>query len=135
MLLRDVMDDLGEALQVIPDLRVKPYTEQRIMPPTAMVSLPRIYRYDATFNRGSDDIEIPIVVMVGRIDAESSRNAIGSYVDPTGDWSVKAAIETRQSDVWDIAHVMDAQFIVMSVSGVEYLTATFRVRVIGSGRG
>lgn len=134
MLLREIMDDLGEALKTIPDLRVKPYTEQRIMPPVVMVSLPRIYRYDATMDRGSDDIEIPIVLMIGRIDAESARNALGPYVDPTGDHSIKLAVEKYQSGVWDIAHVMDAQFLVMAVSSVEYLTATFRVRIVGSGR-
>jgi hypothetical protein len=135
MILREVMDDLGEALKTIPGLRVKPYTEQRIMAPMAMVSLPRVYRYDSTFDRGSDDIEIPIVVMVGRIDAESARNQLGPYVDPTGPDSIKHAVETYKSLVWDIAHVMDAQFLVMAVSSVEYLTATFRVRVVGSGRG
>jgi hypothetical protein len=133
MILRDVMDDLGEALKTIPGLRVKPYNEQRVMAPMAMVSLPRVYRYDATFDRGSDDIEVPIVVMVGRIDAESARNALGPYVDPTGPESVKHAIEHHPSTVWDIAHVMDVQFLVMSVSSLEYLTATFRVRVVGKG--
>lgn len=135
MLLRAIMDDLGEALKTIPGLRVKPYTEARVMPPMAMVSLPRTYSYDATMDRGSDDIEVPIVVMVGRIDAESARNALGPYVDPTGPDSIKAAVEAHKSTVWDIAHVIDAQFLVMSVSSVEYLTATFRVRVVGSGRG
>jgi hypothetical protein len=100
-----------------------------------MVSLPRVYRYDATFDRGSDDIEIPVVVMVGRIDAESSRNALGPYVDPVGQQSVKLAIEKYSSTVWDIAHVLDVQFLVMIVASVEYLTATFRVRVVGPGRG
>jgi hypothetical protein len=133
--LTDAMNDLGEALKTIPGLRVKPYNEQRVMAPMAMISLPRVYSYDATFQRGSDDIEIPIVVMVGRIDAEASRNAIGPYVDPHGTQSIKLAIEKYQSNVWDIAHVLDVQFLVMVVSSVEYLTATFRVRVVGSGRG
>jgi len=135
MILREVMDDLGEALKVIDGLRVKPYTEQRVMAPMAMVSLPRTYSYDATFDRGSDDIEIPIVVMVGRIDAEPARNALGPYVDPTGPDSIKAAVENHKSTVWDIAHVIDVQFLVMASSGTEYLTATFRVRIVGSGRG
>jgi 3-polyprenyl-4-hydroxybenzoate decarboxylase len=135
MILREVMDDLGEALKVIPGLRVKPYTEQRVMAPMAMVSLPRTYTYDATYDRGSDDIEIPIVVMVGRIDAESARNALGPFVDPHGEMSIKRAVENHQSTVWDIAHVLDAQFLVMASSGAEYLTATFRVRIVGSGRG
>jgi hypothetical protein len=133
MILIDVMDQLGEALDVIDGLRVKPYTEQRINPPQAMVNLPRTYKYDLTKCRGSDDIEIPITVYVGRYDAESSRNALGQYVDGSGGLSVKEAIETHTCSAYDIAHVLDVQFLISTVTSVEYLAATFRVRLIGKG--
>jgi hypothetical protein len=129
----DVMDDLGVALETIPGLRVKSYTEKRVNPPQAAVALPRRYSYDSTMGRGSDDLEIPIVVFVGASDAESSRNAIGDYVDGAGNASVKKAIEAHQSTVYDIAHVLDVEFLIMSVAGIEYQTATFRVRVVGKG--
>jgi hypothetical protein len=127
------MDQLGEALSVVAGLRVRPYTEQRIMPPMALVNLPRTYKFDATMARGSDDIEIPITVYVGRYDAESSRNALGRYVDGSGGLSVKEAIETHTCSAYDIAHVIDVQFMISTVSSVEYLAATFRVRLIGKG--
>ena len=133
MLLSDCMDELGTALETIEGLRVKPFTEQRINPPQAQVNLPRTYAYDATMGRGSDDIEIPVVLYVGRYDAESSRNAIGRYVDGTGDASVKQAIEAHKCTAYDFAVVLDVQFIISSVSGVEYLAATFRVRLVGKG--
>lgn len=133
MKLIDVMDELGVALGTIPGLRVKSYTEKRVNPPQAAVALPGRYSYDSTMGRGSDDIELSIVVFVGAVDAESSRNAIGQYVDGAGNASVKRAVEAHQSTVYDVAHVMDVQFVVMSVASVEYQTATFRVRVVGKG--
>jgi hypothetical protein len=133
MILMDVMDQLGEALKACEGLRVHPYTEQRIHPPMAMVNLPRTYRFDATMARGADDIEIPITVYVGRYDAESSRNTLGKYVDGSGALSIKEAIETHTCSAYDIAHVIDVQFLISTVSSVEYLAATFRVRLIGKG--
>lgn len=133
MILTDVMDALGDALHGIDGLRVKSYTEKRVNPPQAAVALPRRYSFDSTMGRGSDDIEIPIVVFVGLVDAESSRNAIGRYVDGVGGASVKEAVEKHQPVPYSIAHVIDVEFLVMTVAGVEYQTATFRVRVVGKG--
>ena len=135
MILSDCMDELGTALAAVEGLRVKSYTEQRVNPPMATVNLPRVITYDATYGRGSDDIELPIVVYAGRFDAESSRNAISQYVDGRGGMSVKEAIESHPpaAGVYDIAHVMDASFLITAVAGVDYLTATFRVRLVGKG--
>lgn len=133
MRLVDVMDALGQALGAVEGLRVKPYTERRVNPPQALVTLPRSYSYDATMGRGSDDIELRVVVYVGQVDAESARNAIGAYVDGVGGLSVKDAIETFVTTAYDIAHVLDVDFPVATVAGVEYQTAAFRVRVVGKG--
>ena len=133
MILVDCMDALGDALDTIPGLRVTAYSEQRISPPHAMVNLPRTYKYDATMGRGADDIEIPVTVFVGRYDAQSSRNALGHYVDGSGGSSVKEAIEAHKTDAYDVAHVIDVQFLISTVSSTEYLAASFRVRLIGKG--
>lgn len=133
MHLVDVMNALGEALDVIEGLRVKPYTEKRVNPPQASVTLPRRLSYDSTMGRGSDDIEIPVVVFVGQVDAEAARNAIGQYVDGVGGGSVKDAIESHVTTAYDIAHVLDVDFLVMTVAGIDYQTAMFRVRVVGKG--
>lgn len=134
MILWDVMGALGDGLRTIQGLRVYPYTEARVMPPAGMVTLPRTYAFDATFDRGSDDLTIPIVIFVGRVDAESSHRALCAYVDGAGSYSVKEAIEKYDTDAYDVAHVIDAQFLVMTVASVELLTATFRVRVVGRGQ-
>lgn len=134
MILWDVMGALGDALHTIEGLRIYPYTEGRVMPPAAMVTLPRTFTYDTTFGRGSDDLTVPLVIFVGRVDAESSHRALCAYVDGVGTRSVKEVVEKYQTDAYDFAHVVDVQFLVMSVAGVELLTATFRVRVVGRGQ-
>jgi hypothetical protein len=136
MILWNVMQALGDALKTIddPPLRVYPYTETRITPPAGMVTLPRTYAYDTTFNRGADDITIPVVVFVGRVDAESSHKRLCAYVDGMGARSVKEVIEKHETTAYDIAHVLNAQFLVMTVASVELLTATFQVRVVGRGQ-
>jgi hypothetical protein len=134
MILVDVMDAIGAALDTITDLRVRPYTEQRVTPPAAMVTLPTRIDYDETMGRGSDQYLLPVIVFVGRVDAGSSHRALGAYVDGTGSKSVKKAIETHDPQgAYDFAHVQDVQFVVMAVAGIELLTATFRVRIVGKG--
>jgi hypothetical protein len=134
MILTDVMDAVGAALETITDLRVRPYTEQRMTPPAAMVTLPTRIDYDETYGRGSDAILLPVIVFVGRVDAGSSARALGAYVDGSGARSIKQAIESHDAaGAYDFAHVQDAQFLVMSVAGIELLTATFRVRIVGKG--
>ena len=134
MRLIDIMDGLGAAVDVIDDLRVTPYPEQRVNPPQAMVSYPRRYSYDATFDNGTEDVELNIVVFIGGKDARSVRNAVGQYVDGIGGTSVKEAIEKYETTVWDIAHVIDSEFVIATVAGVEYQSAVFRVRILGKGK-
>lgn len=133
MRLIEIMDELGAACEAIDGLRVTPYPESRINPPQAMVSYPRRYSYDESFGNGTEDVELSVVVFVGGRDAGSVRNSIGQYVDGVGGASVKQAIEAHVTSAWDIAHVIDAEFIIATVAGVEYQSAMFRVRILGKG--
>jgi hypothetical protein len=128
-----IMDELGAACDTISGLRVTAYPEARVNPPQAMVSYPRRYSYDETYGNGCEDVELSVVVFVGGRDAGSVRNALGQYVDGIGGTSIKEAIEKHVTNVWDIAHVIDAEFIIATVAGVEYQSAMFRVRVLGKG--
>ena len=133
MRLTDIMDELAVACDTIEGLRVTAYPENRVNPPQAMVSYPRRYSYDATFGNGTEDCELSIVVFVGGKDARSVRNAIGQYVDGIGGPSIKEAVEKHDTTAWDIAHVIDSEFIIATVAGVEYQSAMFRVRILGKG--
>lgn len=133
MNIADVMDDLGAALSDIQDLRVSPYWADRISPPSAIVSWPDPLTYDESYGRGADRMEIPINVAVGKVDARSSRDALAAYADGSGQFSVKAAIEAHEATAYNSARVTRCEFGVVSIAGIEYLSATFFVDIIGTG--
>lgn len=133
MNLADVMDDLGSALETIPDLRVFPYWADRVTPPAAVVTWPDPLTYDLTMGRGSDRMEVPVIVMVGKVDARTTRDAAGVYADGSGTHSVKAAIEAFTATAYDTARVERAEFGVITINGVELLSITFFVDVVGDG--
>jgi hypothetical protein len=133
MNLAAVMDDLAAALATIPDLRVFPYWADRVTPPAAVVAWPDPMTFDSTMRRGSDAATFPVLVMVGKVDARSARDQLAKYVDGTGEYSVKAAVESHTATAYDVATVATAEFGVISVAATEYLAATFHIDITGSG--
>lgn len=131
MNLADVMDDLGTALETIEGLRVTAYYADRVSVPAAVVGFPDSYDFDQTMSRGSDRVTFPVTVLVGKADARSARDQLAAYCDGAGDSSVKAAVDRFVSTAWDSARVTAVEFGVITVSGVEYLGATFDVEVFG----
>jgi hypothetical protein len=134
MNLADVMDELGIALEVIPGLRIFPYTADKVTPPAAIVMWPDSYEFDRTMQRGSDAVTLPIVVVVGRADARSSRDRLAKYVDGSGSDSVKAAIEDHASDVYDSVRVTSVEFNQVTIASIDYLAATFNVDIVAPGK-
>jgi hypothetical protein len=131
--LASVMDELGTALETIPNLRVFPHWPDRINPPVGLVGWPDPLTYDSTMARGSDQVTLPITVLVGKVDSRSARDRVAAYADGSGTSSVKAAIDGFESTAYDSARVTRCQFNTIPVSGVEYLAATFFVDLIGTG--
>lgn len=132
MNIADVMDELGAALETIPDLRVFPYWADRVTPPAAVVTWPEV-TYDLTFVRGGDRLEIPLITLTGKVDARSARDLAAQYADGSGTHSVKVAVESYAATGWDSARVERVEFGVTSVAAVEYLSATFYVDIVGPG--
>lgn len=133
MLLSDVMDELGDALATIDGLRVFPYWADRITPPAAVVGWPDPLTYDSTMVRGGDQVELPITVLAGKVDARSARDQLAQYADGSGTASVKAVIEAHTPSSYDSARVTRAEFSVVPVAGTEYLAATFYIDLTGTG--
>lgn len=133
MKIADVMDELGVALSTIPGLRVVPYYADRISPPTAVVGWPDELVFDGAFGRGMDRVELPVFVMVGRVDARNARKALAGYVNGSGPGTVKQAIESGNYMACDSVRVQSATIEAVSVAGVEYLAAVFRVDIAGTG--
>lgn len=128
-----VMDALGEAVSEISGLRVHPYYAERVTPPAAIVGWPEEYAFDTGMQRGSDRLAIPLIVVVGRADARSTRDRLALYADGGGDSSIKAAVERYASPAWDSARVQSVEFGISTISAVAYLSATFNIDIEGTG--
>jgi len=128
-----VMDDLGAALDTIPGLRVFPYWADKVTPPAAVVTWPDPLTYDTAMVRGADTAELPVYVVVGKVDARSTRDRLAQYADGSGTHSVKAAVESYAATAYDIARVNRVEFGGISIGGTEYLAATFYIDITGKG--
>lgn len=133
MNLHDVMTDLASALRGIEGLNVFPFWVDRITAPAAVVAWPDPYTFDATFGRGSDSADFPVVVLVGKADAEWSAVELGAYCNGSGPRSVKAVVEAYEATAYDVATVQSVEFAVTTVGSAEYLAATFTVSIVGQG--
>lgn len=133
MRIGDVMDDLGRALASIDGLRVFPYWTRAIQPPAAIVGWPDPVTYDATMRRGADRLDIAIMLCVGNVDARSSRDVLSAYLDSSGPHSIKRVVDEHVPFAYDSARVQKADVAVMTIAAVDYLSATFRVDIIGKG--
>lgn len=100
MELAAVMDDIAGRLETIDGLRTFAHPAANISPPAAIVSYPGEYTYDATFGRGMDRINLPVVVLVGKVSERSSRDRLGAYVNGDGAQSIKAVIEGEGNPGW-----------------------------------
>jgi hypothetical protein len=135
MLLSAVMDELGTALDTIDGLRVYPYNAEKVMPPAAVVGWPDPLTYDATYGRGGDRVSMPLVVVVGRLDARTTRDRLAKYLDGTGAASVKATLESddRTYTAFDSVRVTEARVLAYTIAGAEYFGAEFTLDIIGKG--
>lgn len=133
MIIADVMDELGAALDTIPGLNVYPFWADRIAPPAATVGFPDTYTFDSAFQRGADTAVFPVFIRVGTVDARSARNELSRFVDGSGSASVKAVLESAVYTAVDSVRVQSAEFDVTTVNSVGYITAIFQVETIGSG--
>lgn len=127
------MDELGVRLKAIEGLRVKPYWADSITPPAAIVLLPDRIDFDETYDRGSDSMEIPVWVLVGKASDRASRDAIARYASGSGEHSIKARLEASGYTSCDDVTVRSCEFLGENVSGVDYLVAAFQLTITGSG--
>lgn len=133
MNLADCMDQLEAALKTVPELRTAPYWADRVNPPQAVVGWPDPLNYDETYGRGSDSCVVPVTVLVGKVDARTARDQLAKYADGSGAHSIKAALDGGTYTACDSVRVASAEFGVMVVAAVDYLSATFNVEITGSG--
>lgn len=126
------MDAIGVRLATIPGLRVYDYASDGASPPAAIVGLPEVIEYDTVMGRGADRVVIPVLVLVGKVSERAARDRIAPYVSGAGAQSIKAAVESGNSDLAGSAHtvrVTTARIDFITISAIEYLGASFDVEV------
>lgn len=137
MNLADVMDQIGDRLDTIPDLRVFRWPpDQPPAPPAAIVTYPDTYTYDETYGRGMDRISsLPVVLLVGKVSDRTARDRIAKYVSGSGPESVKAVLESGTYSAFDMVRVVSVEFdrITFGGTGNEYLSATLSLDIAGQG--
>lgn len=134
MIVTDVREEIVTLLQQNVDrIHAYSWTNGLATPPAALVMLPTQIQYDQTYGRGLDRMEIDVVVIVGRADDRSAFDLLSSYMDGSGNASVKAALESGDNDAWSTVRVTTVVSGTTTVGGTDYLAATFTLDITGPG--
>lgn len=130
--LEAVTVELETALGGIASLRVATVGD-KVVPPAAFITYPATIEFDATYDRGSDTMELQAVVVVGRTVARETRSALAAYCAGSGAASVKAALESYAYTAAEVVTVSHVDFDVQAVAGVDYMAAIFTINITGQG--
>ncbi len=132
-----VMDDLAGKLRTLEGLggRVFEYPPGEVTAtPAGIVTYPDKIDFDQTYGRGMDILRgVEVLIIVGEPTKKSTRKQIAGYVAGDGPRSVKAALESKPRHAFDDLQVIDADFDVVKIAGVDYLAAIFRMDIAGRG--
>ena len=133
MNLGEVMQAVADRIDTIAGLRVYAYPPDTVNAPAAVVTYPDTYTYDATYGRGMDRLELPVVVLIGKVSDRASRDNLSRYVDGSGAASIKQVLESGTYTAFDSCRVTGAEFDVIAIGAVEYLAATLTLDIAGQG--
>lgn len=133
MNLATVMQEVATRLATITGLRAYGYPPDVVTPPAAVVSWPETLTYDESYARGFDHLELPVVVLVGKVSDRATQTNLGRYADGSGSASIKAVLEGGTYSSFESLRVMRVDFDVVSVAAVDHAAAIFTVDVIGKG--
>ena len=130
-----IRSGLKTRLETVSGLTVYDYVPDFIDPPTALIAPFNTLNFDSRMQRGSDTYEIPVIVYVSKVDAETGQDSIDSYLAASGSNSIKAAIEgdtTLGGAAMSVRVVSATEYGEYEVTqGTSFLGVTFNVEVIG----
>jgi hypothetical protein len=127
----DLRAGLATRLATISGLRTTSETPDTISPPIAIINVANV-NYDRAFQRGLDEYNFVVTVIVGRVGERSAQRLLDSYVSPVAPSSVKLAIELDRTlgGKCDSLRVTDMRNYGSLVIGeITYLAAEFNVVV------
>ncbi len=131
-----VMAEIAGKLDTIAGLRAFGHPVGSLPLPGAVVGLPDLVEFDATYGRGSDALTFPVWVLVARGDERAAALELAAYLDGSGAKSVKTAVDSTNINGYvacDTVTVTMAETGAYTYNGVETLGAEFTVQVTGSG--
>jgi hypothetical protein len=127
----DLRTGLANRVGTIPGLRTTTETPDTVSPPIAIINVANV-SYDRAFQRGLDEYNFVVTVIVGRVGERTAQRLLDSYVSTTGASSVKLAIESDKTlgGKCDSLRVTDMRNYGSLVIGeITYLAAEFNVVV------
>lgn len=129
-----VMQEIADELDTISGPRVYAFPADNIAAPAIVIGYPETITYDVSMGRGVDQLDFPVFVLVGRLTDRTARDVLAAYLSGSGAQSVKAVLLAGKP--WTAmasVRVASAEVDIVTMAGVDYLTAIFTVNVFGSG--
>lgn len=128
-----VINELTARLATIDGLRAYSWPVSPISPPAAYFAYPEQVTFDETYGRGMDRITLPLVVVAGKADAQSTRDRLAAWCDGSGATSVKAVIEAGTASAFDTVRATGVEFEPVTIAGTDYAAAIFTLDIAGQG--
>lgn len=133
MNLANAMIEISNRVDTIDKLNCYWFPTTRIAPPAFLLSLPENINPNATYNRGSDAMEIHGFILVSFNDPQSAVKKLAEYCDGSGDRSIIQKVQSGLYEALDSVMVTNIQFDVVTFNENEHLSAEFTFSVIGKG--
>lgn len=127
----DIRAGIVANLATISGLRTSAELIDNPTPPVALVALDSI-DYDLAMQQGLTQYNFIITVVVGRAAEREQQRKLDLYCQPTGDYSVKSAVESNRtlSDVvYDLRVISTGSIGSIQINDQTYLAAEFTVTV------
>lgn len=134
--LLSIIAGIDTRLATISGLRHDPFVADTVNPPHAVVAVPDIPEYRATFIRGQVDLEIDVYLFVGEQMDRASQASLAGFVDYSGSSSIPLAIEadrTLGGTVQDCVVKSYRNLTPEQVAGTGFIGGVFTVVVIATG--
>lgn len=136
MNLADVMNEIAERVKSV-GVTAYPFPTDAVTLPAAVVSFPDDYNYDETYDRGTDEMIIPVIVLVAMSSPRVVRDNLGQYCDGASAKSVKQVLEDGVAagayPSLGTLKVPRVQFDPVTVGTTRCMAAMFDVVVTGPG--
>ena len=130
-----IRDGIKTRLETITSLTVYDIVPDFLDPPAVIIAPFNTLNFDSTMQRGSDTYEIPVILYIQKVDAQSAQDSLDAFLASSGSDSIKAAIEgdiTLGGAAMSVRVISATDYGEYEVSqGTSFLGVTFIVEVIG----